>query len=330
MAKDSSTRLSVSELRRKLQTAPTAAPVSFPDMDLPSTTRKPAEPAPEAGHGIDFELLPTLKTASPNQTPVPLARLTPTDFQRPTGGTSHGSLGAGSSGGGHLDDYEPDPACALFGSSPEENLDLDEMRLENESMKQLLEEMRVLLQEASEQEQRTQAQLLQAQAEIQQLQEQLINKPKTPDELEEWSDELERESFKLQQERRQMDEDRKQMRDDEAALEKQMRDMEVQMARERAMLARQETELKRLNAEIQHELESLQRGDGVLRDRLAVFQRKQAELSGDLPPAPTMSGSYAGFTPSPEAQLPQVSTATPGPKKNDTTGLLRKLFRGDS
>src|SRR5215210_3603286 len=122
-----------------------------------------------------------------------------------------------------------------------------------------------------------------------------------------------------------MDDDRKQLREDETALEKQMRDMEVQMARERALLARQEQELKRLNAEIQHELEIMQRGDGALRERLALFQRRHAEvISGEGSP-PTHAGmSYAGFAMSPVAQ---TSNPTPAPKKNDSTGLLRKLFR---
>ena len=105
------------------------------------------------------------------------------------------------------------------------------------------------------------------------------------------------------------------MREDEEALEKQMRGMEVQMARERAMLARQEQELKRLSAEIQHELESLQRGDGALRDRLVVFQRRAAEV-------------VAGPGAPPQSPQAQVAHPTPAPKKNDTTGLLRKIFRG--
>lgn len=337
MANESSQRLSVSELRRKLQTAPKAAPVTFPDMEPPAPTKPaPAKKADaaEGVHGMEFELLPTIQPTPSNQTPVPMARLTPTDFRRPTGGTSHGSsLGSSlpPSTNNATDDFATDPACALFGGGPELSADVVELQAENESMKQLLEEMRQLLQEASEQELRTQEQLNNAQTEIALLQEQLADKPKTPEELEEWSDELEKESFKIAQEKRLMNEDRQQMREDEKALEKQMRDMEVQMARERAMLARQETELKRLSAEIQHELESLQRGDGVLRDRLAVFARKHAEVTGGTPPmaeehSPTGS-SYTGFTPGVPA--PQVSTTTPGPKKNDTTGLLRKLFRGD-
>jgi hypothetical protein len=187
--------------------------------------------------------------------------------------------------------------------------------------------MRQLLHDASEQEQRMQNELTErgmkleeAEAKVKALEEQVGNKPKTKSELEEWSDELERESMQIAQERRSMEEDRRQLRDDEAALERQMREMEVGMARERAMLARQEQELKRLNAEIQHDLEIMQRGDGALRERLQLFQRRQAEVNGgELPP-----GSYFG-----QIQSPVATSAhpTPAPRKNDTTGILRKLFR---
>jgi chromosome segregation ATPase len=184
--------------------------------------------------------------------------------------------------------------------------------------------MRQLLQEASEQEQKVQTELADrdqklatAQARITELETIVNNKPKTKSELEEWADELERESFQIAQERRTLDEDRKQLREDETTLEKQMRDMEVQMARERALLARQEQELKRLNAEIQHELELMQRGDGVLRERLQVFQRRHAEVvGGDGPP---VAASYFG-----NAQVP-VATALPATKKSD--GMLRRFFR---
>ena len=57
-----------------------------------------------------------------------------------------------------------------------------------------------------------------------------------------------------------------------------MREMEVSMAREPALLARQETELRRLNTEIQHELELMQRGDAVLREQMAKFQRRAQDV----------------------------------------------------
>ena len=75
-----------------------------------------------------------------------------------------------------------------------------------------------------------------------------------------------------------MDDDRRQLMEDEEGLGRQMREMEVGMARERALLARQETELKRLHGEIQHELELLQRGDAGLREQMAKFQRRAAEV----------------------------------------------------
>jgi hypothetical protein len=208
-------------------------------------------------------------------------------------------------------------------------LDVEQLRRENAQFQQLMEEMRKLLQEAAEQEQRMQAELADREtqlaasvAKLDELQAIVDAKPKTKSELEEWADELERESFQVAQERRTLEQERQQLRDDEAALEKQMRDMEVQMARERAMLARQEQELKRLNAEIQHELEVMQRGDGTLRERLAVFQRRHAEVVAGPPPN---GAAYAGYAQSPVAPS---ATPTPPPKKNDTTGLLRKIFRG--
>jgi chromosome segregation ATPase len=200
----------------------------------------------------------------------------------------------------------------------------DQLRQDNQQLKNLMEEMRQLLQDASEQEQRVQTELAEREVKLTAATEKIAEleaivnaKPKTKTELEEWADELERESFQIAQERRAMEEDRKQLRDDETSLEKQMREMEVQMARERAMLARQEQELKRLNGEIQHELNLMQNGDGALRDRLAMFQRRHAEVVG----APATNG----FTASP---VVPSANPTPPPKKNDTTGLLRKLFRG--
>src|SRR3954468_10088188 len=188
-----------------------------------------------------------------------------------------------------------------------------------------MEEMRQLLQEASEQEQRVQAELADrdlkievAEAKVKELETVVNNKPKTKTELEEWADDLERESMQIAQQRRTMEEDRKQLREDEAALEKQMREMEVGMARERALLARQEQELKRLNAEIQHELEIMQRGDGALRERLALFQRRhQQVVSGGAPPPSQAGMSYSGFSLPPAAG----PGANPTPTKSDGTGI---------
>jgi chromosome segregation ATPase len=192
-----------------------------------------------------------------------------------------------------------------------------------------MEEMRQLLQDASEQEQKVQTELKDrdeklatAAARIEELETTVNAKPKSKGELEEWADELERESFQIAQERRAMETDRKQLREDESELEKQMREMEVAMARERAMLARQEQELKRLNAEIQHELEVMQRGDGTLRERLAVFQRRHAEVFSGTAPAP------AAHYGTPQGHAAPMATAVPMPKGKDSNGLLRKLFRG--
>ena len=205
----------------------------------------------------------------------------------------------------------------------------DQLRRDNSQLQELMQEMRQLLQDASEQEQRVQAELVErdvrlatSEARIVELETIVNTKPKTKTELEEWADDLERESFQITQERRVLEDERRQLRDDEAALETQMREMEVGMARERAVLARQETELKRLNGEIQHEMELMQRGDGNLRDRLAVFQRRHAEVVGATN-GPIPGVSYASFA------LPVALPVTPlpTPRKNDTTGILRKLFR---
>jgi len=174
------------------------------------------------------------------------------------------------------------------------------VRLENKELRKLLHEMKQLLQEASEGEQQwttkqktfdetlaaKDKQIEELSAQLGTIEEQIAKGelappppvPKTRTELEEWSDELEKENAKLQQDKKKLDEERRQLRDDEESLESQMREMEVSMARERALLARQETELRRLNTEIQHELELMQRGDAVLREQMAKFQRRAHDV----------------------------------------------------
>lgn len=321
-------RLTTADLRRRLL-APAAAPAAEPaePAAVPASapparslaSRLVAAPIPEEPPGDDGYALEDLLDAGPaaphtEPTPVPFHRVTPTDLRRPTGRSSH------------VHARPSVPAAPAVDPVVEQlRRETEAYRQEAESLQQLMEEMRQLLQEASEQEHRMQAEvadrdekLAAAQARIQELETIVNTRPKTKSELEEWADELERESVQLAQARRAMEADRKQLRDDEAALEKQMREMEVGMARERALLARQEQELKRLNAEIQHELELMQRGDGVLRDRMALFQRRHAEVTGADGPPPG-SPRVAPFTAS--------AHPTPTPKKNDTTGLLRKLFR---
>jgi hypothetical protein len=302
---------------------------------------------------------PSLEAVDP--TPVPVPRLTPPELRRPdprlssllaprqpaptpAAPPSVTPAPAPERPAGRSSSYlqqpvlpapqsRPDSMASHFGDMliPQVDPETEQLRKENAQLQQLMEEMRQLLQEASEQEQRMQAEVSErdqkvaaAQARIEELETVINTKPKTKSELEEWADELERESFQIGQERRVLDEDRKQLREDESTLEKQMRDMEVQMARERALLARQEQELKRLNGEIQHELELMQRGDGVLRERLAVFQRRHAEVvGGDGPPVAT---SYFGNVQSPVAT---AHPAGPAPKKGDSASLLRKLFRSE-
>jgi hypothetical protein len=353
MANDA-TRLSTADLRRRLlgsggpATPAEPAPPSAPSHSGP----RPAIPASfldlpveEDGSTVPIPDLPVESAVLPEfvpPTPAPIARLTPPELRRPEGrSSSHQArpiLPPGAErpasrsvvlpprAGPPTAAVRPESMATHYGEplAPEADPVVDLLRQENVQLQQLMDEMRQLLQEASEQEQRVQGELAErdqklaaAEARIAELETVVNNKPKTKTELEEWADELERESFQIAQERRTLDEDRKQLREDETALEKQMRDMEVQMARERALLARQEQELKRLNAEIQHELELMQRGDGVLRERLQVFQRRHAEVVGsDGPPVAT---SYFG-----NAQSP-VATAKPS-KKSDP-GMLRKFFR---
>jgi hypothetical protein len=330
------TRLSTAELRRRLL-SPSPAPAE------PEAASPPVTPAPPVRNPLASRLVvpPTFADVpvaedeptypihdlaggdvSPVEaTPLQFNRATPTDLRRPAGRTS-------------ISIPRPTVPPAAGGADPavdQLRRETDYYRREAESLQQLMEEMRQLLQEASEQEQRMQSELAErdlkieaANAKIEELETVVNTKPKTKTELEEWADDLERESMQIAQQRRTMEEDRKQLREDEAALEKQMREMEVGMARERALLARQEQELKRLNAEIQHELEIMQRGDGALRERLALFQRRHAEVvSGEGPPPTQAGASYAGFTMSPVAQ---VAGVPPVAKKSDT-GLLRKFFR---
>ena len=355
-----SPRLSTADLRRRLHTTgapPVAAPAEDDQESAPAEPYKPARrmtipasvadlplaedeatfPIPHGAPPVDSSLvdlagLPSVPThvTPPELRRVPTARPAPPSFA-PSPAPAYSPPPAPAYAPQSAPTYSPpaSPAAAAHPSFIREDPIIEQLKQENAQLHQLMEEMRQLLQDASEQEQRVQAELKDREAKlatsasrIEELEAIVNAKPKSKGELEEWADELERESFQIAQERRLMDTDRKQLREDESALEKQMREMEVQMARERAMLARQEQELKRLNAEIQHELEIMQRGDGTLRERLAVFQRRHAEVIGGPPPPPAQ---YYGHQQVPVAQ---VATATPPPRKSDSNGILRKLFRG--
>ena len=175
------------------------------------------------------------------------------------------------------------------------------LRAENEEMHKLIEEMKVVFEQASAQEVVSAKALAEVQAQVLDLERQVQERadevemltgqiaelekhiqdtpaapppPPTEDELSKLADELEKERCSLAQERKGLEQDRRQLRDDEEVLMKQMREMEVQMAKERAELARQRTDLQRLHAEVRQELDQMQRGDGVLRERLAQFQRR--------------------------------------------------------
>jgi len=357
MANDA-TRLSTADLRRRLMGPSAPPPTAEVPQPAPPTRSGPRPlipaamadlPVEEDGSTVPIPELPMESAALVPEpvppTPAPVTLLTPTDLRRPEGrsliaqprpvlpAAAERPIGRSvvlpPRAAAPAPSLRPEPVSShsYHGEplAPEADPVVDLLRQENIQLQQLMDEMRQLLQEASEQEQKVQTELADrdlkvaaAQARITELETIVNNKPKTKSELEEWADELERESFQIAQERRTIDEDRKQLREDESALEKQMRDMEVQMARERALLARQEQELKRLNAEIQHELELMQRGDGALRERLQVFQRRHAEVVGS--DGPPIAASYFG-----NAQSP-VATALPATRKSDP-GLLRKFFR---
>jgi len=334
-----SPRLTTADLRRRLHggaVAPTPVPgaparPADPRLAVPASVADLPidEDAPTLNFGTDDDgsIMPIAQPVPIPSTPIPASRVPTAELLRPSSKSSahhprpplHPSMAhvqpVHERASSLLSDHSQSPADAVA----------DVLRTENEQLRQVMEEMRQLLQDASDQEQRVQAELAErdrllaeARDKAEALEGQLKNKPKTRGELEEWSDELEQEAAKIAQGRRDLDAERQQLREDESSLEKQMRDMEVQMARERAMLARQEQELKRLNAEIQHELEVMQQGGGTLRDRLAVFQRKHAEVVGGIRP-----GSNSNMN------LPMAEAVTPAPPRKSENGLWRKMFGGE-
>ncbi len=341
-------RISTADLRRRLlmSSAPVATlpelstpsltgllrPTSVARLVMPLAQNIPEVPMPE-------DLLSQFDTPTDHVQPdpvgsqgAPASGLTPPDLARPIGRSSlfhpRSVLPHRPQDQMTTRHAEPNPTYDI--TTEQFRHEADQLRRENQQLQSVIEEMRQLLQDASEQEQRVQAELgdrdarlVTVQDRVTELEALLNTKPKTKTELEEWADDLERESFQIAQERRTMEQDRKQLREDEESLERQMRDMEVQMARDRAILARQEQELKRLNAEIQHELEVMQRGDGTLRDRMVMFQRRHAEVVSAPSNGPPFGGGF------PVALTSTATTTTPPPKKSDTTGLLRKFFRGE-
>ncbi len=121
---------------------------------------------------------------------------------------------------------------------------------------------------------------------------------------------------------RQLEEERRQLQGDEDALMTQAREMELSMSRERAELARQRNELQRLQTELASHLEQAARDSG-LRERLAPLQRRQQELST---PA---SGRPAPQPQTPAASQPSSPANTSPPKKQQSSGIFRRLFGGN-
>lgn len=314
---DQQASLSAAELRRRLLAStppPMVATASTPDPiptadyvdDVVETPPAPVAPAPSSWNGTNDLLARLRMPGKSGSVAVPTARPTPAapppvelpgraavNRRTPSGGPLYGGAIAGALN--HLNDLS---SGSRHDDSP--LAEVQRLKNENKELRTLLDEMKHLLQEASESEQQLSskekeftaaleakdAQIDELNAHLGAIEEQIAKgelappppAAKTRSELEEWGDELEKENAKLAQDKRRLDEERRQLREDEEALEKQMREMEVSMARERALLARQETELKRLSAEIQHELEILQRGDAGLREQMAKFQRRAAEV----------------------------------------------------
>ncbi|MEZ6139400.1 MAG: hypothetical protein R3B84_02405 [Zavarzinella sp.] len=329
---NSSTRMTNAELRKRLLVSPKAAPVVFPEETADS------EPVARGGtmssglfmrptSQVDLDLMgevesPPVRAEGPSRVQLPSTKTRPNNVLTPKSDP--------------LASAAADPDCALFGNDMD--AEIMQLREANAELEGILEEMRNVLHEAETQEHTYQQQLQIKEAEIAELKEiaaqlqyQLDNKPKSRLELEQMADEIEKDSAAVERERRMLAEEREQLRQDEEALEKQMRDMEVQMARERAMIARQETELKRLSTEIQRELEAIQHGDGNLRDRLAVFQRRHSDVMSGQPGThsqpPHVGGSGHSQVAPPMAE--DVPEEQPKTKRPDSTGLLRKIFRGN-
>lgn len=301
--------LNAADLRRRLLgTAPPPETPADPDagwnagsnLDLLARLRMPGGrsgpvpvPLPRPAAAADLSPVAVRPPAARRSQPA-VGRLTPPDASSAIAGALSQLAGLGEAGGRLPVDDTP-------------MAEIQRLRAENRELRAVLEEMKQLLQEAGEVEGKAaaaeaelkaalearDAQVDELSAQLGAVEEQIARgelappppAPKTRGELEEWADELEREAAQVGQARKRVDDDRRQLREDEEGLEKQMREMEVGMARERALLARQETELKRLHGEIQHELELLQRGDAGLREQMAKFQRRAAEVM-QKPPGP--------------------------------------------
>ena len=325
------TRTNISDLRRRLLTAPgnrtvpvpvVIEPVTEPILP-PSLARRLAESARSSPTVIapvaEAPAVADLLRQVGRRTPLPGVALQANHFLNPSGDPS----GA------------PAVPAAVQNKNPQEEI---------AQLRQTLNDVQPILEEAQAQEQahlesdqqlrnmieeRDQI-MSDLEEQISQLQKELIDRPivKNAEELTEWEHELERESTRVNQDRRKLDEERRQMQEDEDDLEKQMRDVEVSMARERAMMARQEIELKRLSAEIQQEIEQISRGDATLREQMMRFQRRHQEIlarGAGLTVHPQTSTPIA----SPPVPTPAVTPAKPVQAAEDKkeSSLFKRIFR---
>ena len=217
MANANISRLSPTELRRKLLALPTEETPAEPPMALEDTPSPPSRMASRRGNEtmIDFvlpssddgmelntitlEQLGATRLGVSKMTPLPSGKLDFTSFKR----------------------EEADPALdinvpeAMPGNSFGNKDEVAKLKAKNAELRRIVEEMKPIIQEATDLEQRGQQKEQALQAEIanrdqqiqalqehlRQIEEHITNAappvPKTPDELDEWADELEKESARL-------------------------------------------------------------------------------------------------------------------------------------
>jgi hypothetical protein len=294
------------ELQEELQ-GPSQQPVGYDEVEALLQRYQAEKARPVATTEAELRL-PPLSTIN--------GRRAGTQDPRPSGGSVHGEV-LRSNGSREI--------------PPASRGEVDALRTENAELKSMVAELKQYLEsndpEAWEERVRQaeamvieRDQLIEAQKQhIDQWQEQLKTHRFVPsdDDLSHMADDMEKERCQLTKERKDLEEGRAQLDDDEDALMKQMREMEMAMARERADLARQRSELQRLQVEIKHELELLERGDASVKERLAQFQRRQAEALRPAGP-PRQSPTPATPDSAPPAQLQR-----PQPRES---GVFKRLF----
>ena len=242
------------------------------------------------------------------------------------------------------DGLHPLPPLSLeseFQDHPEgaDSAEMDRLAAENAQLRSIIAELRDQLEAGGQQEdvgwaerQMEYESLLEEKSElirslhlkVQELEQRAPATPPTPkeEELIKLNEELERERCQLEQERRELEEDLRQFKEDEQMMIKQMREMEVQMARERAELARQRTDTQRLLDDIHHELERMERDQGLSDKIVQLRHRHQDVAKGKRNGAPSPTGpSMLSQPPTP----PRPGQEEPTARRKDS-GFFRRIF----